>query len=343
MTRWSRDKANRWYAQQPWLVGCNYIPSNAINGLEMFQGDSFDPEINERELGWAASLGFNVIRVYLHDLLWQADADGLRKTIDQFLGIAERHGIRALLVLFDDCHCDNPKLGEQPAPRPSIHNSGWVRSPGTKVLADPSQWSRLEAYACGVISAFEADARVLGWDLYNEPRNGKERKGDSLALLKAVFEWARQVGPRQPLTSGAFSNSEAIREFQLQESDVITFHNYGPEDGLKRDIEKYKALGRPVICTEYMARTRGSRFQTHLPIFKEEKVGCISWGLVSGKSQTVFPWGTTEGAPEPDVWFHDILRADGTAYDADEVACIRRLTQLARDEMAQPGRGADGS
>jgi hypothetical protein len=82
-----------------------------------------------------------------------------------------------------------------------------------------------------------------------------------------------------------------------------------------------------VICTEYMARTRGSRFATHLPIFKETGVGCYNWGFVSGKSNTVFPWGSKEGTPEPKVWFHDILRADGTPFDAAEVALIKKITR----------------
>jgi hypothetical protein len=75
-----------------------------------------------------------------------------------------------------------------------------------------------------------------------------------------------------------------------------------------------------------MARTQGSRFEGSLPIFKEEKVGCYNWGLVSGKTQTIYPWGSKKGGPEPKVWFHDIFRPDGTAFDAREVALIREIT-----------------
>src|SRR5215831_15765131 len=97
--RWTEKKANDWYAQQPWLVGSNYIPRSAINELEMWQEATFNPEQIDQELGWAESLGMNTMRVFLHDLLWQQDADGFRKRIDQFLTIAAKHHIRPLFVL----------------------------------------------------------------------------------------------------------------------------------------------------------------------------------------------------------------------------------------------------
>ena len=99
--RWTPEQAHAWYAKQPWLVGCNYIPSNAINQLEMWQADTFDPATIDRELGWAASLGFTSVRVFLHDLLWQQDREGFLKRLDQFLAIAERHHIGVMLVPLD--------------------------------------------------------------------------------------------------------------------------------------------------------------------------------------------------------------------------------------------------
>jgi len=99
---------------------------------------------------------------------------------------------------------------------------------------------------------------------------------------------------------------------------------------LEKDIEDLKAYGRPMICTEYMARSMGSRFVTHLPVFRRERVGCVSWGLVSGRAQTIYPWGSQEGSPEPSEWFHDILRRDGTPFDAVEVSLIRNIIGVGR-------------
>jgi hypothetical protein len=323
---WAAAEARQWYAAQPWLVGCNFIPSTAINQLEMWQADTFDPKVIDRELGWAADLGFNTVRVFLHDRAWDADPAGLKKRMKSFLDIAERHKISTLFVLFDDCWGPTPKAGKQPAPRPSVHNSGWMQSPGVALVNDPKSWARLERYVKDVIGAFADDQRVLMWDLYNEPGNsGQDAK--SLALVHADFRWARAAQPSQPLTVGIWYGNQTLNTYQLAASDVITFHNYGNADALARQIRDLKKLGRPVVCTEYMARTQGSRFATHLPIFKKEQVGCYNWGLVSGKTQTIYPWGSKEGAAKPKVWFHDVFRQDGTPFDAEEVAAIKKLTR----------------
>jgi hypothetical protein len=323
--RWSKEKANAWYAKLPWLFGCNFIPSTAINQLEMWQADTFDPKTIDRELGWARGLGMNTARVFLHDLAWEADADGFKKRINAYLEIADRHGIRTLFVLFDDCWNQNPKVGKQPAPVPGVHNSGWVQSPGSALVVNPKEWPRLERYVKDIVSTFGKDKRVLMWDLYNEPGNNK-LEAKSLPLVKAVFRWARAANPSQPLTVGVWFGNKVLNDYQLGTSDVITFHNYNKVDDLRNEIRRLKKLGRPVICTEFMARTRASKFVTHLPVFKEEHVGCYCWGLVSGKTQTIHAWGSKKGAPEPKVWFHDIFRADGTPFDPQEVAAIKKLT-----------------
>src|SRR5260221_11015749 len=273
--RWSEQKANEWYAQQPWLVGSNYVPKSAINELEMWQEGTFDPAQIEKELGWAEAMGMNTMRVFLHDLLWQQDAPGFRKRIDQFLTIASRHHIRPLFVLFGSCWGHAPHLGPQHAPVPGVHNSGWVQSPGAKAVADPGQYPRLKEYVQGVVVAFAKDDRILGWDVWNEPGSfggGDYAKSELkhadkiarvVALLPQAFAWAREVNPTQPLTSGVWeidtskdeSAVEEIQSIQLRESDVITFHNYSWPESFKAEIAWLRRFHRPVICTEYMARS----------------------------------------------------------------------------------------
>lgn len=322
---WSAEAAAEWYWRQPWLAGCNFIPSTAVNQLEMWQAGTFDPETIDRELGWAAAIGFNTMRVFLHDIAWQTDPEGFKRRIEQYLGIATRHGILTLFVLLDDCWNTEPQAGTQPEPVPGVHNSGWVQSPGSRRVTDPGSWPGLESYVKDILRTFAADPRVLMWDLYNEPGNNQlEEK--SLPLLRAAFEWARAADPQQPLTSGVWFENKPITECQLDASDVITFHHYADVAGLREQIRRLTAFGRPVACTEYMARTRASRFATHLPVFKEERIGCYNWGLVSGKTQTIYPWGSPQGTPEPEVWFHDILRADGRPFDPAEVVLIKQLT-----------------
>jgi hypothetical protein len=134
--RWSEKQANEWYQRQPWLVGCNYIPANAINELEMWQAETFDPRTIDKELGWAEGLGMNPLRVFLHDLLWQQDAEGFKKRIDQFLRIADKHKIKPMFVLFDSCWEPFPQSGPQRAP-----NWGFVAGK-TQTFLPWDSWQR---------------------------------------------------------------------------------------------------------------------------------------------------------------------------------------------------------
>lgn len=324
LSRWPLEKANAWYQEQPWLVGCNFIPSTAINQLEMWQWQTFDLDTIDIELSWAANLGFNSVRVYLHDLLYEADPAGLKTRVRSFLNIATAYGIRPVFVLFDDCWNQNPKLGMQPDPIPGVHNSGWVQSPGTSKVSTPSSWGVLQDYVEDLLSTFGQEERILMWDLYNEPGNN-DLGTQSLPFLQAVFKWAQAVRPDQPLTVGVWADLPELNQFQLSVSDVITFHSYEDAASLEKQIESLKASARPVICTEYLARTRCSHFETHMPVFKRLGVGCYNWGLVSGKTNTIFPWGSPKRAPEPEVWFHDIFRRDGTPFDQHEVDFIRTI------------------
>ncbi|MBN2513071.1 MAG: cellulase family glycosylhydrolase [Sedimentisphaerales bacterium] len=333
LERWPAEKAQAWYDSLPWLVGCDFIPSTAINQLEMWQQDTFDPKTIDRELGWAQGLGMNTVRVYLHDLVWEQDSQGFLKRIDFFLDICKKHEIRPILVLFDSCWDPHPVPGKQPLPRPHVHNSGWVQSPHVDKSRDPGAHDTLEPYLKGVIGRFKDDPRVLAWDLYNEP-DSRQEDGDSLVLLKKAFTWARQVAPCQPLTAGLWEgdwqkeNLSELNRYILEQSDVISFHGYHDVEQTRAKVRKLKVWGRPLLCTEYMARSAGSTFANHLPYFKENRIAAINWGLVAGKTQTQYPWESRdkEFVAEPKVWFHDIFRPDGSPYDAAEVELFRTLT-----------------
>jgi hypothetical protein len=344
--RWSAAKANAWYAKQPWLVGANYVPSDAINQFEMFQAATFNPALNDKELGMAESIGMNTMRVFLQDQLWEQDPAGFKKRLDAFLAIAAKHHIRPLLVLFDSCWDPEPKLGPQRPPIPGVHNSGWVQSPGTRGLEDSAYEPKLEAYVKGVVGAFANDERILGWDIWNEPDNDgggnyaakepRDKKARVAALLPRAFAWARAEHPVQPLTSGVWSGDwshaekeGAVTKIQLAESDVITFHNYGWPEEFEARIKELLPLGRPILCSEYMARGAGSTFDGSLPIAKKYHVGAINWGFVAGKTQTYFPWDSWQHPyvlAQPTVWFHEVFRQDDTPYRQHEVDLIRELT-----------------
>lgn len=327
-------------------MGCNYIPSNAVNQLEMWQAETFDLAIIKREIGWAANLGFTSVRVFLHDLLWAQDAHGFTDRVDAFLDVLHAHKMGALLVLFDSVWHPQPHLGPQPPPKPFVHNPGWVQSPGAALLqASRAQQRVLLQYAKGIVSHFRNDKRVHGWDVWNEPDNTnsgsygdlepKDKAGLVYPLLQEVFLSARAAKPTQPLTSGLWDGNwksagtlQPLETLMVKNSDVISFHSYGKPQALEQKINELRAWKRPLLCTEFMARPEGSTFEPCLEILKHNNVGAYCWGFVSGKTQTIYPWDSWKRPYRelPKQWFHDVLNADGTPYDPAEVTYIKRVT-----------------
>lgn len=342
--QWTAAQANAWHAKQPWQVGANYTPATAINQLEMFQAETWDPKRIDLELGWAAAMGMNVMRVNLHHLLWETDAAGLKRRMDEFMTIAAKHKIKTLWIFFDSCWDPNPVAGPQHPPIPGVHNSGSVQSPGEARLKDVAQYGKLEAYVKDLVTTFAKDERVIGWDIWNEPNNGGggsykptvDKKKYVATLLPRMFAAARSAGPIQPLTSGVWigehwddqTKLDAVEKIQIAESDVLSFHDYSWPEKFEARAKQMLSYGRPVWCTEYMARGNGSTFDGTLPIAKRLNIAMYNWGFVDGKMQTRLPWDSWKKPytfEEPTIWFHDILYFDGKPYRQAEVDLIKRM------------------
>lgn len=325
---WTADQANDWYQDWGWLRGANFIPSTAINQLEMWQKETFDPKTIDRELGFAQEIGLNSMRVYLHHLAWKIDPEGFKNRMNEYLDIASKRNISTLFVFFDDCWVPTYKEGSQPEPKTGTHNSGWLQDPGELLHDQPELMETLEEYVKDVLTTFADDQRIVLWDLYNEPGNSHHNE-KSMPLLEKAFEWGREVNPSQPLSAGVWNwNLKEMSDFQIKNSDVITYHNYGDYDDHKKMIDSLRTLTRkPLLCTEYMARTRNSLFKTIMPLLKDENIGAYNWGLVAGKTNTIYAWDTPiPDGSEPDIWFHDIFRKDGSPYNQDEIDLIKSLT-----------------
>jgi hypothetical protein len=269
----------------------------------------------------------NCMRVYLHHLAWEIDKEGFKKRMNEYLEIADKNGIRTIFVFFDDCWNPVYQAGKQPDPKPGIHNSGWVRDPGELLFTKPEIITLLEEYVKDILTTFKDDNRIAMWDLYNEPGNsGYGNK--SMPLLEKVFQWGREVNPSQPLSCGVWSyNLTDLNKFQLSHSDIITYHNYSDPENHQVMIDSLKRHNRPLVCTEYMARKHNSLFINIMPMLKEQNIGAINWGLVAGKTNTIYAWDTPiPDGSEPVLWFHDIFRKDGTPYRGDELQMILDLT-----------------
>lgn len=334
---WSPEKAWQWYNSKPLIIGVNYLPRTAINTTEMWQSESFDEAIIDQELGWAHDRGYNAVRVFLQYLVFESEGERFLQTFERFLQIAHSHEISVVPILLDDCAFSNlePYMGKQNKPMPLVHNSGWTPSPGNKYAGDASKYGLIENYIKTVIGAHREDDRILMWDLYNESGNNN-CGAKTLYLLEKAFEWARTTECVQPLTAcywaivnGAAVPDSAFNDLAaLELSDVITYHQYSSAKNFEPLVSELKTLGYPLICTEWMARVFfESYIETVLPLFEQEKIGSFHWGLVNGKTQTHIPWNwdTTKG--EPEVWFHDVLRADGSAYNENEMRLIKEVAE----------------
>lgn len=328
-SKWTPERAHAWYRDIGVIRGCNYLPRTAVNMTEMWQAETFDPETIDQELGWAEQAGYNSIRIFIQYLVWESDPAGMKRRIDSFLSIAARHHIRPMIILFCDCAFSGkePYLGPQADPVPGIHNSGWVPSPGFSRIADQSAWPALQRYVQDLVGHFGQDPRVLIWDLYNEPGNSN-RDEQSLPLLEAVFAWARETDPVQPLTTGPWmwnAYTDVVSHQAMELSDVISFHFYQSSDLMDDYLARCQTYGRPVLCTEWLRRQHGNNFAAILPLFSKHRIGWYHWGWVAGKTQTYLPWESKAGDAAPKVWQHDMLHPDGTPYDPDELDRVRRF------------------
>ncbi|UDQ96884.1 1,4-beta-xylanase [Lentisphaerota bacterium WC36G] len=281
---WSLEKAKAWQKKQGWIIGCNFIPSNASNQLEMWQKATYSPKLIDKELGWAASIGFNTVRVYLHDLVWATEKEAFLARIDNFLTICAKHKIKPMFVFFDDCWNPVAKAGPQPDPIPRLHNAGWVQSPARGVRDDYKKIDKLEEYVLAVLKRFKDDDRIRLWDLYNEPGNFnrnsykkyelKDKRERTTYLLKKVYQWADKVELSQPVTSGTWASIKSnglLNRIAYNCSDVISFHNYSGVKKMEEDIKFLQNFKRPIICSEYMARP-SSTFAKITPIMKKYKL-----------------------------------------------------------------------
>lgn len=330
--RWSEQRANDWYKQQPWLCGFNYIPAYAINYTAMWDKTSFDPVAIDKELALAEQSGMNVLRAVLQYAVYADDPTYFLQTLDAFAAICDKHHIKFVPSLFDDCSfgiTSDPKVGKQPEPLKGWYAWAWSPSPGHSMVIDSTTHPKLEVYVKAVMDHFKNDQRILFWDLYNEPTNGGLGSA-SFPLLKKVITWARTVNPSQPLTIDVFDKNQRLNDIVFAHSDIITFHNYENKDALLNQIRELKKHNRPVICTEWMNRPFKSTIATNLQVFYDENVGCMLWGLVNGKTQTELPWGHRPGDPEPKVWQHDLYRGDFTAYDASEIETLKKYISMSK-------------
>jgi len=328
--RWDEQRVWTWYDSIGTVKGVNYIPRTAVNSVEMWMEESFDPDTIDEELGWAKSAGYTCIRVQLQFVVWQQDPEGFLDRVDQLLSLARQHALRVVLVLFDDLNLAGkpPRLGSQPDPIPGKYNAQWVPSPATEAVANRSRWPALEKYVKEVMGQFRRDARVLYWDLYNTAGNNG-LKEESLPLMDQTFNWARSIDASQPLAVAPWREfNSAMATRKLERSDLVTFQSFDNVESMEARLLLLQRYQRPIICSDWLMRQVGNDFEQVLPLFSVYRVGWFNQGLVNGKTQMNLQQKQFRSEKDPDLWQQDVLYDDGTPYDRNEVELIQGFQYL---------------
>lgn len=356
---WPKEKAWAWYNQQSWIRGVNYVPSDCLNFVDQWQAFCWEEHLKtaDRELALAAETGFNTVRLFLSYEVWLYEREGFLKRFDDYLALCARHGLRAIVVVHNDCAPAKEsfflkKMGdqrtvyrEQKIRSRSAHTGG--KTVGYNILDIPEHTDNLLAMATGIVSLHAHDPRVLFWNVMNEP--GYNHHGTVAApVLKRMFEALWKVDPEQPLAADLFATLGRGKDNPAERvardcSDITSYHCYRD---FSFQVERINYLrrnvGRPLINTEWMNRITHNRFQECYPLFYLERIGSVSWGLVRKSdhpsSSDPWPslWAKYDAGKGDDIdltqWMHDLYRPSLRPYDPREVALIKRVNAWADEE-----------
>lgn len=363
MSVWTKEKAWQWYNSRPWMRGCNYMGSDCANRIDQWQSLGFDERLNtaDTELRLAAETGFNTIRIILEYVVWEEEHDTFFERFDRYLDTAYKYGISSIVVLGNDCmppkgpEWKRPTLGEQRVDwgyhgGRKVSQHGTFSTVGYHFLDEPELALRHYEMVREVVERYKNDERICMWDVYNEV-GGSNRQHVTMPHLKKYFEIVRQINPSQPLTCCVWSfpdlndlsSISEVQKYGLENSDIISYHNYQSYEENVRIINMLKKLGRPIVNTEWLARCTHNTVQQMFPLFYLEKIGCTCWGFVAGKYQTYEPWTCIWDQYEknPDLdwdftkWFHDLYRPSLRPYDPKEIELIKRFCEYADKEFEQ--------
>ncbi|MBR3222995.1 MAG: cellulase family glycosylhydrolase [Kiritimatiellae bacterium] len=365
---WTKEQAWKWYRAQPWMRGCNYMPASAANRVDQWQELGSEERFKEveRELALAESIGFNTLRIIIEEqgfAVWYAEHDGFMERFERYLQIMERHKMRAIVVLGNDCSRPKeiwsfPKTGPQPCDwgyhggRKRSQHGSFPGAVGYTCMDDPGLRERFFAMCEEVMTKYRADQRIVFWDLWNEPGSGNRRKPEHVALVRRIFDLAWKINPVHPLAADVWTGHYGMSHDDVNNpqvlagamSDIISYHCYDDYEAQVRLLSKLRRFyGRPLVNTEWLARIKHNDVFTAYPLYYVEGVGCTCWGFVAGKYQTYEPWegmwneiekGSEIGKSyDMTKWFHDLYRPSLRPYDPKEIELIKRFNKMADEDF----------
>lgn len=295
-----------------WIRGANYVSSNAINTVEIWR--DFDPDLVDRELGFAERLELNSLRIFLQYHVYEHNPIAFLKKVETFVALCDKRGIRPMLILFDGCFSMAPSMST---------DYWWVAGPGGP-RTNPAFYPQGEKYCRDLVDLFRGDSRLLMWDAMNEPEAVTFYVGDDTAygFARHFAEYLKSIDDTHPVTVGM-----AHAEHNLHAADVVdavSFHPYAKDrDDLVQRLARARdvAEGKPILATETGMPFWGCPYELVLPYLREEGVGSYFWEVMIGR---------------------DVLRTTGGIFYPDGAIRRRAHVEAVLGRKLVPGREADG-
>lgn len=358
--QWTETEINDWYKKLPWLRGCNYLPSNCINRLDMWQSHQSDEHLKmaDKELAMCDSIGFNTVRLWLNFDVYFSEKQAFFDILEKYISLCDRHHQSVMLVCYYE---EDLPYGDVFIPK----QIGEQRMYYTHFNRDYALYNQLKAEKAykhymeyeeikplyidmveSVAKKYANDNRILCWNIANEP--GMLLGERCVPLLKELFELVRHCQVSQPLCSdvwrginedGTFKSPEETVGFEL--SDCISFHSYSKYDKFTNNIRVLKEYyNRPIFMTEWLNRCNHNDVHDVYPFMQEQNIACYCWGFVAGKTMTTEPWDDMwiqyDSTPDIDFdftkWQHDLFRMNGRPYDPKEIEIIKSTNKLADEK-----------
>jgi len=305
-------------------VGSNYTPAFCVNQVQMWH--EFEPDIIDRELAAASKyFGLNTLRVFLHNIPYDAEKDVFLDRIEQFLVICDRHGIKPGFVFFDDCWQHEGITLTQKPPVDGLIGGSWAACPQDIERTDENL-PKFKAYIQDVIEAHREDDRVLWWEIFNEPNMAQPY---TVKLRELAYQWAKELDPIQPVTN-CWDDSP--------ETDLVNAHNYTADfAGWDRQADLNPTKG--AIFTEAGARWYAGRGTSHgepieiIDWLKRRKASgravpgvYLCWELMVGNVNARWIWGSPADTAEPTLPWCGLLWPDNTPVSLAEAEAVCAYT-----------------
>ena len=349
--RYSEIEIKKWYESLPWLRGSNFLPSNVINRLDMYQSYKSDEHlrVSDIELDLHEKIGFNTVRLWLDFDCYYLEKEKYLEILEEYISLCDKHHQLVMLVLAheEDLPYDTFKAKELGEQRKYYNHFNrdypqyYEMAPRKKHYLEFDETRDLFLEMIDVVvNKYKNDKRIIAWNIYNEP--GITIGNRAIPLLELLFDKVRKINPIQPLSADIWRDVDENgipyspeERKALELSDFISFHSYNKYPSFTKKIEALEKHNRPIIVTEWLQRINHNNVEDIYPYLAKKRIGAYCWGFVEGDTFTNEPWENLwkeiEINPNYDYdfskWQHNLFRRNLHPYIPKEIELIKKINE----------------